>query len=60
MQSDLHKGKELGSIKPDLRTSVIKPIHARWLIKAHATLSSQKDLIFQGFEKAGIKDTINM
>ena len=58
VQSDLDKGKELSTIRPDLRTSILKPIHARWLIETHNTLSKEKDLIVQGFEKAGIKDTI--
>ena len=58
VQNDLDKGKELSTIKPDLRTSILKPIHAQWLIEAHNTLSKEKDLIVQGFEKASIKETI--
>ena len=53
VQNDLDKGKELSTIRPELlRTSILKPIHARWLIEAHNTLSKEKDLIVQGFEKA--------
>ena len=58
VQNYLDKGKELSTIQPDLRTSILKPIHGRWLIGAHKALSTEKDLIVQGFEKAGIKDTI--
>ena len=58
VKNDLEKGKEPSTIQPDLRTSNLKPIHARWLIEAHNTLSKDKDLTVQGFEKAGIKDTI--
>ena len=54
----LDQGKELSTIRPDLRTSIFKPIHAHWLIEVHSSLSKKKDLIIQGFEKAGIKDFI--
>ena len=36
----------------------VKPIHARWIMEVHSKLSMEKDLIIQGFEKAGIKDSI--
>ena len=55
----LKKEKKISTIQPNLRTSNLnKSIHARWLIEAHNPLSKDKDLIVQGFEKVGIKDTI--
>ena len=47
---------ELENIKPDLRISVLKPLHARWLIEAVSNISS--DVIIEGFVKAGIMDSI--
>lgn len=38
----------------DLRTSAIKPIHARWLMKAVDKLSKSDEMIRQSFEKCGI------
>ena len=58
VKNDLDQGTELSTIRPDLRTSILKPIHAHWLIEVHSSLSKKKDLIIQGFEKAGIKDFI--
>ena len=48
----------VSEIKPDLRTSTVKPIHARWLMEVHSKLSKNSDVIISGFEKAGIKDFI--
>jgi hypothetical protein len=38
----------------DLRTSVIKPIHARWVISAHETMAEKSLVIKKGFLKAGL------
>ena len=56
VKKQLSAGVELGNIKPDLRISVLKPLHARWLIEAASHLSS--DVLIEGFIKAGIKDSI--
>ena len=42
------------SVRPDLRLSVVKPIHARWVMDAFSTLKTKPGIVFQGFEKAGI------
>ena len=46
----------VGAIKPDLRISILKPLHARWLMEAIAKVRS--DVIVNGFEKSGIKESI--
>lgn len=38
----------------DLRTSVVKPIHACWVISTHEAMEEKKVLIRKGFEKAGL------
>lgn len=38
----------------DLRTSVVKPIHARWVISTHEAMEEKEVLIMKGFEKAGL------
>ena len=56
VKKQLGYGVELENIKPDLRISVLKPLHARWLIEAVSNLSS--DVIIEGYVKAGIMDSI--
>ena len=58
VKKELDQGKDVSTIKPDIRTSTVKPIHARWLIEVHSKLGKNRDLIVSGFEKAGIKDFI--
>ena len=38
----------------DLKTSTLKPIHARWVIDTHTRMSERRDLIIMGFRKAGL------
>ena len=40
--------------QPDLRLSVIKPLHCRWLMDAYAEMSSRPQLVRQGWETCGI------
>lgn len=42
------------SVRPDLRLSVVKLIHARWVMDAFATLKTKPEIVIKGFEKAGI------
>ena len=56
VKEQLEHGVELGAIKPDLRISILKPLHARWLMEAIAKVRS--DVIVNGFEKSGIKESI--
>ena len=48
------------SVDVKLKLSVLKPIHARWLISLYDHLRGQVDLIQKGFEKAGINDALNV
>ena len=52
VKGELEKRVELGLIKPDIRISILKPLHARWLMEVIAKVPAT------GFEKAGIKDSI--
>ena len=38
----------------DLKTSTIKPIHARWIIKAFQNIKRDKTMIIQSFNNCGI------
>ena len=48
------KNKKLDNFEIDLRLSVIKPIHARWLVKTLIQLLDRTDLIESAFEAASI------
>ena len=39
-----------GNTKPDLRVSVLKPLHANWLIQATSYIS--RDVMIEGYVKA--------
>ena len=52
VKKQLGEGVEPQNIKPDLHISVLKPLHARWLIEAVSNIS--RDVIIEGFVKAGI------
>ena len=45
---------QITTVKVDTRMSVIKPLHANWLIDVHQEMSAKKHLILDGWEKAGI------
>ena len=42
------------SVKLDLKTSVIKPLHAKWAIKCHEKLENETEFIKRAFEAVGI------
>ena len=44
----------MDSLQPDLRLSVLKPLHARWMMDALAELTVNRQLVFQGWEASGI------
>ena len=51
------QGEEMSAaveFQPDLRLSVIKPLHCRWLMDAYAEMSSRPQLVHQGWETGGI------
>ena len=58
----LDQGKDLDDIDIKLRLSVLKPIHADWLVEFynHMTTSKGKEIIFSGWQAAGISDAIRL
>ena len=44
------------SFQPDFRLSVVKPLHARWVIEAFNDVRDRKELIQSGWSKAGISN----
>ena len=56
----LDDGTGVYSVDVKLPLSVLKPIHARWLISLYDYLRNQTELIKKGFEQAGINDAIDL
>lgn len=52
-------GGTIDKVKVDLRTFSTKPIHAKWLIKVHASLSSHQFIIIAGFNKTELKKIVD-
>lgn len=50
----LDHGVAISDVRVDLRASVVKPLHANWLISTITTLSDKKDTIKKPFETVGI------
>ena len=58
----LENGQELEDIQIDCRLSVLKPMHAKWLISFYDFMSSPegKVVIASGWRKSGILDPVEM
>ncbi len=59
VKESLDKGTNLQDIKVDLRATLMKPLHAHWLMMAFAILKAKPNVIIRGFEKSGILETIS-
>lgn len=55
-QEQLQKGRKLEDIEVDLKLTVIKPLHAQWLVSMYDHLTGQrgKEVILKGWKRAGI------
>lgn len=54
VQEVVEKGQSVADVKIDLRASVMKPVHAAWLIEVYADLENSRDTIRIGYTLAGI------
>ena len=54
----MRKGVAISDIKVDLRASLMKPLHANWLMCAISTLSDKCDAIKKRLKTVGMIDYI--
>ncbi len=55
MQQQLESGKPSEEIDVDLRLSMIKPLHAQWLVNMYTYFTSEGgESIIKGWKKAGV------
>ena len=54
----LDEGKDIKDIEISLKLSIVKPLHAKWLIEMynHMTSSEGRDVCLKGWKVAGISD----
>ena len=60
VQKQLGDGSNIYAVEVKLSLSVLKPIHARWLISLYDHLRNQRETIIKGFDKAGISEAISL
>ena len=58
--NQLEDGSSVYDVQVPLKLSVIKPIHAKWLLGLHDHLRNSSDTIVKGFAMAGVKDALMM
>ena len=60
VQRAMDAGKSMGEIDIDLKLSVLKPLHASWLIELfnHMTLPGGRAVSLKGWEVAGITEAV--
>ncbi len=56
----INSGSSVYDVNVLLKLSIIKPIHARWLLGLYDHLINSSDTIIKAFEMAGIKDSLTM
>ena len=56
MQQQLRSGVKLEDVEVDLKLTVIKPLHAQWLVNMYNYFTGPecKKVILEGWKKAGI------
>ena len=58
--NQLEGGSSVYDVQVPWKLSVIKPIHAKWLLSLYDHLANSSDTIIKGFAMAGIKDALMM
>ena len=58
VSKQLRAGKAAANFNVFLKLSVIKPLHAKWIVDLHYTLKDDKEMTINGFRSAGITKAI--
>ncbi|CAH1248589.1 POGZ [Branchiostoma lanceolatum] len=54
----LEEGLPIEDVKVDLRLSVMKPLHASWLLGAIDRVAAKRNVVARGWDRTGIRDAI--
>ena len=62
INTGLENGQELDDIEIDYQLSVLKPLHAKWLVSfyTYMTTTEEQDVISNGWKRSGIYDSITL
>ena len=55
----MEKGKQAHEIKVDVRISIVKPLHAKWIVKFYDYIRSKPELVKNGWKKSGIVERLH-
>ena len=55
----LQNGENVYEVDVKLQLSILKPLHARWIISLYDYLRNQHEMIIKGFEMAGICEALD-
>ena len=58
ISKQIKRGIATPDVKVSLNLSVIKPLHAKWIVDLHHYLKAEKAMILSGFRAAGISEAI--
>ena len=54
----MSEGKRTDQIKVDVRLSVVKPLHAKWITKYYDYARNHPEIIINGWKKSGITENL--
>ena len=58
MSKQLRAGKAAADVRVSLKISVIRPLHAKWIVDLYNTHKDDKEMAINGFRSAGITEAI--
>ena len=58
MKQQIDAGKQAAEVQVDMRLSVMKEMSAKWLEGLYDHLRASRQIIINGFKKAGITDAV--
>ena len=59
VQEQIRKGVNAHDIKINVKLSIVKPLHAKWIIEMYNHLRNSKEIIINGFRKAHITQSVS-
>ena len=60
VEVQLNNGILPTDVKVDIKLLTLKPLHAKWIESIYSEMQSKRELIINGFKKAGIIDALSM
>jgi len=59
ISKQMEAGKRPDEIKVDVRISIMKPLHAKWIVKYYDYARNKPELIINGWKESGILDKLS-